>query len=278
MRRAVLAFGVVSAAALAWGAFEAQWLRLRRLDLAVRGLPPVLAGLRILHLSDLHLGAFSQNARTLRKALDWPETRDVDLLVLTGDLLSRRRGEPALEAALERVRPRYGTYAVLGNHEVDESRDPFSEHVSLELLEDGAAVLLDNEARSLEIRGARVQIVGCSPSRRELPPVELADRDADLRVLLTHFPDSFDYLPDGAFELVLAGHMHGGQICLPLPGGRRRLLNIFDPYLDGLYVRGSTRLYITPGVGTTLVPFRFFARPEASLLVLRADNQGPVRE
>jgi uncharacterized protein len=272
VRRPVWALGVVSAGALAWGAFEAQWLRLRRLDLAVRGLPAALDGLRILHLSDLHLGTFSQNARTLRKAVEWPEARDVDLLVLTGDLLSRRRGEAALEEALERIRPRYGTYAVLGNHEVDDSRDPFSEPVSLERLEDGGAILLENEAHSLEIRGACVQIVGCSPSRRELPPVGLADRNAHFRVLLTHFPDAFDYLPDGAFQLVLAGHMHGGQICVPLPGGRRRLLNVFDPYLDGLYVRGSTPMYVTSGVGTTLVPFRFFARPEAALLVLRGAN------
>ena len=272
MKRAVSALGVVSAAALAWGAFEAQWLRLRRLDLAIRALPSALDGLRILHLSDLHLGTFSQNARTLRKAVEWPETRDVDLLVLTGDLLSRRRGEPALKEALRQIRPRYGTYAVLGNHEVDESRDPFSEPVSLDRLEDGGAILLDNEAHSLDIRGVCVQIVGCSPSRRELPPVELADRNADLRVLLTHFPDSFDHLPDGVFQLVLAGHMHGGQICVPLPGGSRRLLNVFDPYLDGLYVRGSTRMYVTSGLGTTLVPFRFFARPEATLLVLRGEN------
>jgi uncharacterized protein len=272
VRRPLRALGVAAAAGLAWGAFEAQWLRLRRLELPIPSLPESLDGLRILHLSDLHLGTLSQNGRTLRKAVAWSEARDLDLLVLTGDLLSRPRGEPALEEALLRVRPRYGTYAVRGNHEVDESRDPFSEPVALGRLESRGAILLEDEARSLEIRGAQVQIVGCGPSRRELPPVELADRDAGLRVLLTHFPDSFDFLPDGVFQLVLAGHMHGGQICVPLPGGKKPFLNVFDPYLDGLYVRGSTRMYVTPGVGTTLVPLRFFARPEATLLVLRCAN------
>ncbi len=244
-------------------------MRFRRLDVPIPGLPDALDGFRVLHLSDLHLGTLSQNARTLEKAVSWDEAHDVDLLALTGDLLARTRGEAQLEHALGRLEPRHGAFAVLGNHEVDESRDPFSQPVGLDGLERQGTVLLEDSARTFLVGGVSVQVVGASPSSRWSPPVGLADPDADLRLLLAHFPDTVEYLPPGAFDLVLAGHMHGGQICVPRPGGKTRLLNVFDPYLEGLFTVNGTTMYVSPGLGTTLVPFRFLARPEASLLVLR---------
>jgi predicted MPP superfamily phosphohydrolase len=79
-----------------------------------------------------------------------------------------------------------------------------------------------------------------------------------------------DDLPPGTCSLVLAGHLHGGQICLPRPGGRVRLSHIRWRYLDGVYRVGDTTLVVSRGTGTTLVPFRLLARPEASLLRLTA--------
>lgn len=269
MRHAA-AWSGAAAAALAWGLFEAQWLRFDRVEVAIPGLAPELEGLRILHLTDLHLGKLSLNGRALEKALAWQEVRDLDLAVLTGDLLSRQQGEPALRSALARLAPRHGTFAVLGNHDVDESRDPFSRPTEVGDLGSVGAVLLDDDARTLEIRGVRVQVAGAGPGSRRTPPAHLADPGAALRILLAHFPDSADRLPAGAFHLVLAGHMHGGQICVPRPGGKLHLLNPFDPYLEGLYDVGGTALYVASGTGTTLVPFRFLARPAAALLVLRA--------
>jgi hypothetical protein len=158
---------------------------------------------------------------------------------------------------------------VLGNHELDESRDPFSQPADLGSLAEAGAVLLEDAARSFDVDGVRVQVVGAAPASRRTPPVELADPGAGLRILLAHFPDTADRLPRGAFHLVLSGHMHGGQICLPLPGGRRQpLLNPLDPYLEGLYEVDGTALYVSRGIGTSLVPFRLLARPEATLLTL----------
>jgi hypothetical protein len=68
---------------------------------------------------------------------------------------------------------------------------------------------------------------------------------------------------------VLAGHLHGGQICVPWPGGRVGLAHPQARYLGGVYQREGTRMYISPGLGTTFLPFRVLARPEATLLVLR---------
>ena len=71
-----------------------------------------------------------------------------------------------------------------------------------------------------------------------------------------------------AFDLVLSGHTHDGQICVPFPGGKLRLAHLGAAYTAGLYRRPSGVLHVSPGLGTTFVPFRFLARPEATELVL----------
>ena len=90
------------------------------------------------------------------------------------------------------------------------------------------------------------------------------------RMLLCHFPTVLDRIPPGAFQLVLAGHLHAGQICLPTLGGRVGLAHPRARYLDGLYQRGGPLMHISPGLGTTFLPLRVLARPEATLLVLRS--------
>src|SRR5207237_7048783 len=90
-------------AALAWGHFEAGWVRLRTLPAPVRGLPPELEGLRIAHLSDFHLGVPSRGARAVERAVDWVASRAPDLVCVSGDLLSRPRGEPRLRELVARL-------------------------------------------------------------------------------------------------------------------------------------------------------------------------------
>jgi uncharacterized protein len=123
------------------------------------------------------------------------------------------------------------------------------------------------------VRGRTVQIVGVDPRsyrRGRAQPGRLADPEADLRILLCHFPDVVNRLPEGAFHLVLAGHLHAGQICVPWPGGRLRLAHIRWTYVRGLYPIPSGALHVSAGLGTTFVPFRFLARPEATELVLQS--------
>src|SRR5205807_5241226 len=127
--RAGAIFGGVSAAGLGWGWFEAGWVRLRRIELAIAGLTDEL---RIVHLSDFHLGVPSRGSSAVRRAVEWAVERDPDLVCVTGDLISRPRGEPMLRELLASL-PR--CYAVLGNHDVAYSRDPFSRAVGLAELE-----------------------------------------------------------------------------------------------------------------------------------------------
>jgi hypothetical protein len=78
-----------------------------------------------------------------------------------------------------------------------------------------------------------------------------------------------DGLQPGAFELVLAGHMHDGQICLPYPGGKLRLAHPRARYTVGVYRSPAATMHVSAGLGTTFVPFRFGARPEATELILK---------
>jgi predicted MPP superfamily phosphohydrolase len=245
-----------------WGWFEAGWPRFLVLELGIAGLPVELDGLRIVHLSDFHLGVPSRGARAVRLGVEWAAGRGADLVVLTGDLVSRPAGEPTLRELARRLGD---GYAILGNHDLGISRDPFSKRVEIEELE--PVTLLLDEGRMLELRGKQVWIAGFDPRSRGREP-DLA-RDADLRIALSHFPTVLDRLPAGAYELLLAGHMHDGQICVPYPGGKLRLAHPRARYTHGTYRRGGTVMHVSPGLGATFLPLRFFARPEATELVLR---------
>jgi predicted MPP superfamily phosphohydrolase len=243
-------------------------VRLEKTDVVLPRLPRELDGLRIAHLSDFHLGVPSRGERAVERAVDWVEERQPDLTVITGDLLSRRRGEPQFRELLARLP---NCFAVFGNHDYAITKDPFAQRV--ELAELAPARLLADEAETLELRGRAVQIVGVDPRsyrRGRSRPERLADPDADLRILLCHFPQVIDRLDPDVFDLVLAGHLHAGQICIPYPGGRLRLAHVRWTYVEGLYERPGGVLHLSAGLGTTFVPFRLFARPAAYELVLHS--------
>jgi uncharacterized protein len=260
-RRILQPLAGLAAAGAAWSLFESQWLELNELEVPIEGLPPELDGFRVLHLSDFHLGTVSFNGRTLERAVAWAEEGELDLVALTGDLLSRRRASRRLEEFVGRLRARHGVYAVLGNHDVDG-----------EAVTRAGAVLLRDSAAVLEVRGRRVQVAGGDPRPdwKTQRPERLADPGADLRILLFHFPDVTEWLPAGSYDLVLAGHLHGGQICLPTPRGKLHLEHVRAKHWEGLHHTPAGRLHVSRGLGTSFVPFRLLARPEATKLVLRS--------
>jgi predicted MPP superfamily phosphohydrolase len=272
VRRAVAAAGAAAAGALGWSLFESQWVEFREADVRLPGLPPELDGLTIVHLSDFHLGTISFNGRVLERAVRWVSATPCDIVAITGDLLSRRRGEPQLEAAVDLFEPRLGVFAVLGNHDVEVTRDPFSQPTDASVAVRAGAVLLENDSVLRSVNGKTVQIVG---GDQGIGPYwtllgRLADPAADLRILLFHFPDVVLHLPPGAFDLVLAGHLHGGQICVPTPRGKVRLEHLRAAHWEGVHETPAGTLHVSRGLGTSFVPFRFLARPEATRLVLRS--------
>ena len=262
-----LAFGAL-VLVLAYGWAEAGWLRARAVDVAIAGLPGELEGLRIGHLSDFHLGArLSRGNRASARAVAWVVESQPDFVCVTGDLVSHPRGERLLRPLLaELERP----IVVLGNHDVAVTRDPFSRAAELRDLAD--AVLLRDGAETVTVRGTTIQFIGVDPESyraKRAQPHLLASPASGLQVLLCHFPGIVDRLPAASFDLILAGHLHAGQICLRF--GRRRI-TLAHPrarFVAGLYETEAGTMHVSPGTGTTFVPFRFFARPEVTELVLR---------
>ncbi len=224
--------------------------------------------MRIAHLSDFHLGLPSLGERASARAVAWVAERRPDLVCVTGDLVSRRRGEKRLAQLLERLPEE--TYVVLGNHDFAISRDPFSQPVQLVELARGH--LLSDESVEVDVRGVRIEIAGVDPrSWLGKRASGFGAGEAPFRLLLCHFPRVLDRVDDGRWHLILSGHLHAGQIVLPY--GRRNRLLLAHPRSDyryGAYRRGTTAMHVSPGLGTTFVPFRFFARPEATELVLRS--------
>ena len=239
-------------------------MRFRQLELELPGLPPELDGLRIVHLSDFHFGVPSPGIGAVWQAAVWTRERKPDLVAISGDLLTHPRGEPMLRR-LMRVLPR-PTFAVLGNHDIALSRDPQARRSDLRELE--PATLLRDDGRMLELRGRSVWIAGADPrlivrGRARLDPNSLA-READFSLLLCHYPRVLDQLEPGRFDLVLAGHMHDGQIALPLPGQEGSL-------------RASDRSASTRA-STAVRPRRCTSRPGwGRHLSLSASPRGPRR-
>ena len=159
---------------------------------------------------------------------------------------------------------------MLGNHDVAVTCDPFSRAAELRDLEH--ATLLADDRVQFEHDGERLLVVGVDPvSYRDgrARPDLLVDRDAAFRLLLCHFPGIVDRVPEASFDLILTGHLHAGQICLPRPRGRITLAHPRTRFVSGLYRVPAGLMHVSPGTGTTFVPFRFFARPEVTELVLR---------
>ena len=267
MSAAIAAGGALAA----WGLFESQWLETHELSLPVVGLPPELDGLSILHLSDFHAGSPSFNLRTMQMAVAYGVEQQPDMVVVTGDIITRPRGAATVIEQLARLDPPLGMFGSLGNHDTGATRDPFSHGVVPDSWGAAPMQLLRDRSVTVETNGRVIEIAGMEPdawSNGTARPLELFRTPGAFRILLSHFPDVVDDLPAGGCALVLAGHLHGGQICLPTPRGRIRLSHTEWRYLAGVHRVGETTLVVSRGTGTTLVPFRLLARPEVALLRL----------
>jgi predicted MPP superfamily phosphohydrolase len=226
--------------------------------------------LRIVQISDPHLGPW-QSVRRMQRRIDGLLTSEPDLVLLTGDFLTMEgHGSPgALAAAFEPLRGVAGRcYAIFGNHDheaPDEVRSALAaNHVRL---------LVDEEARVATPAGP-VQILGAdwaTRDRRERLHA-LLDRHPRLpgclRLLLLHDPSGFHDLPDGAADLVLSGHTHGGQVGLVSLGLDWTVLSRSRWPDHGLFARGASRLYVHRGTGFYGFPLRMGVPGEASVLEL----------
>jgi predicted MPP superfamily phosphohydrolase len=236
------------------------------LTVAVPRLPAAFAGLRIAHLTDLHLGR-SVRIEHLQEAVSAALAAGPDLVALTGDYVSSLRGgeAEALTTLLAPLQAPLGVYAVLGNH------DYWTNGLTVtRALERAGVTVLGNRNVALRREGAILYIAGVD---------DVWERKADLTaaldrvsagactVLLAHEPDFADTVDrDGRVALQLSGHSHGGQVVFP---GLPRVLPVLArKYPQGLYVLGNMSVFTSKGVGLVNPPVRFACRPEVAILDL----------
>lgn len=252
--------------------WEAQWLRCREENLSVPGLSPGLKGLRILHLSDVHLGQPGLNLRCLRKAVKWAQEERPDLVLLTGDILGGRfDGSKGLQL-LGSLRPALGKFAVTGNHEYGLSKNPFAPRPREFDWAAAGITLLRDECLTLHHQGEVLTICGADyvTGGHGLDP----GNPDGLSVLLIHRPPKPEDSLAGRFDLAFAGHTHGGQIRIPTPHGLFAPHRDGLPYLEGVHSWGKGRLILSRGVGTTFLPIRLLTRPEAVIYRLTEPQTG----
>lgn len=255
----------IAALFVGYGLVEAHHIRIRKLRLPVARLPVQATGMRIAHLSDLHLGAI-HHLGWLQNIVERTETMDPDLVLITGDLFDgQAEGLREFEPLLNRLGKQGNCYAVLGNHEFFAGPEK-----ATEVMQQCGIHVLRNRWVPLEngIQLAGMDDPAGSRIAREplacLPTV-LHGINTDLPiVLMYHTPaTTFEELLAAGVDLQLSGHTHGGQLW-----PANFIVGMIFDMPAGLFRAGDTHVYVSRGTGTWGPPVRVASPPEIALIEL----------
>ena len=216
----------------------------------------------IVQISDLHNACFGKNNKNL---VDDIESLEPDIIVITGDIVDSNHTD--IVVAIDFVRQmtkRYPVYYVTGNHEYwlgeGQRRELFTG------MKDAGAVILNNEKITIDLGTDSITLIGLDDnSLRDATLnsiMETCDKN-ELTVVLAHEPQYLDKYCDAGADLVLTGHAHGGQMILPFIGPLIAPDQGFFPtYTAGQFQKESTTMYISRGLGNSVIPVRLFNYPE----------------
>jgi predicted MPP superfamily phosphohydrolase len=247
---------------------QLESLRVRRFMLPIPGLPPVLDGMTIAQVSDIHVGRVTSE-RMLRKMVSMTNSLRADVVLLTGDLINHELSD--LSDGIELVKAmegQYGQWMIEGNHDVRVDGAEFCRRVK----QAGIPLLLDESATGI-VRGFPVQFFGLrwmnAGDRMSAQQVKavLKERLAEaFPILLAHHPHAFDAAVQEGLPLTLAGHTHGGQLMFDKHHGVGPAM---FRYWSGLYARGNSQMIVSNGVGNWF-PLRVNAPAEIVHITLRS--------
>lgn len=260
------------------GEISRHEISVERHTIRLKRLPEAFHGFRIIQLSDFHYAEFTE-PYFIRDVVKQANHLKPDMVVLNGDyvtdgaLFSHTQTKhfayrcTEILAEIECSR----RYAVLGNHD-----STFAKHAVIDGLAQHKHTLLNNRYEPLERDGKRLWIAGTGDALTNdtrldeaVPPS--AHKDKEPVLMIIHEPDLLPMVARHDADLMLSGHTHGGQIRFPFVPAMH-LPPLGKKYVEGLFRLGSTKLYVTRGVGTVKLPFRFNCPPEITLLTLEAGD------
>jgi len=248
---------------------EPKDIEVQRVDIRIPGLPPAFNGFTICQLTDIHHSPVV-GLKYINKVVDKANSLSPDLVALTGDYIDdeRKYAAPAIEA-LARLKARHGVVSILGNHDYF-----IGESYSREVIRQSRISLLQNSHIMIRSGGDTLCIAGTRDYLEDKPDARASLKGVPLqvpRVLLSHHPDYSEYLPlDEKVDLVLSGHTHGGQVRLPWSFAPIVPSSFGQKYSGGLVRNRLTQVYVSRGIGVSLIPVRFNCPPELTLIRLVA--------
>lgn len=273
-------------ATLIYGFSNKYDYKMRRLKLHFPNLPPAFKGLKIVQISDIHSGSFD-NHEKVAKGVDLVLKEKPDVIFFTGDLVNNRSDEMfPYQELFSKIKAPMGVYAILGNHDYGdyvEWPSPEAKAKNLQLLKDIEArmgwQMLNNANTVLEKDGQQIALIGVEnwsaklhfPKYGDLEKAYQGTAHFPFKILLSHDPSHWDAqvrpeYPD--IDLMLAGHTHGMQFGVEIPGLKWSPIQYAYPEWAGLYKKGSQYLYVNRGYGFLGYPGRVGILPEITVIEL----------
>ncbi len=260
-------FGIPTVAA-GYGVFIERFnMKLREQRIELPNLPEALHGLRIVQLTDIHLSPFVTE-RELSRAIAMANETKAHLALMTGDLITDR-SDP-LDLCIDRlkeVRSEIGLYGCLGNHERYAEAEAYTAERAARL----GVKFLRSQNEKITWRGGALNLVGVDYQRTSRPYLTGAENLIDpgaFNLLLSHNPDVFPVAEAKGFPLTISGHTHGGQVRAEILEQDLNIARFFTPFVDGLYRKNNSAIFVSRGIGTIGLPARFGAPPEVALITL----------
>ncbi|WP_163711856.1 metallophosphoesterase [Mangrovibacterium lignilyticum] len=268
--------------------FGKETLQTNKVDLYLDSLPPQLNQLKIVQISDFHLGSFKSD-QFLQTTTAEINRLKPDLIVFTGDMVNNYYQEMiGFENALKEMKAPYGKFAIFGNHDYgdysnwDEPEDKAINHAKVsQKIRDAGFKLLQNRNEKVEMNDTSLYIVGVEnwghkpfPQYAELDSAMQNVPAPAFKILLTHDPAHWEaeVLPKTNIALTLSGHTHGGQFGLKIAGITFSPMYLAQKFWAGLYLNNNQYLYVNQGWGCVGFPGRIDMNPEITLLTLHSNR------